>query len=149
MSWQQSHSSKYMILLECLHVQSHVSSPHRLPHTCLSQMRAKIQFSKQKLFVLENLLPNFGKYIGLPSEVNFWIIFPNSHGFASEMNYWTTLQSILRKIFLEIPFTIVFFFLSFSFMSCTHTYHLRCPGAYGMHYANSKQFMLIYFTSIY
>ena len=32
---KQTHSSKYMILLECLHAQSHVSSPHRLPHTCL------------------------------------------------------------------------------------------------------------------
>ena len=35
---KQSHSSKYIILLECLHAQSHVPSPHRLPHTCLSQM---------------------------------------------------------------------------------------------------------------
>ena len=72
---KQSHSNKYMILLECLHAQSHVSSPHRLPHTCLSQMRAKIQFSKQKIFVLENVLPSFGKDIGLHSEANCWIIF--------------------------------------------------------------------------
>ena len=72
---KQTHSSKYMILLECLHAQSHVSSPHRLPHTCLSKMRAKIQFSEQKLFVLKNTLLSFGKYIGLPSKVNCWIIF--------------------------------------------------------------------------
>ena len=58
---KQSHSSKYMILLECLHAQSHVSSPHRLSHTCPNQMRVKIQFSKQKLFVLENLLLSLGK----------------------------------------------------------------------------------------
>ena len=45
---KQSHSSKYMILLECLHARSHFSSPHRLPHTCLSQMRVKLQFFKQK-----------------------------------------------------------------------------------------------------
>ena len=32
----QTHPRKYMILLECLHAQSHVSSPHRLPHTCLT-----------------------------------------------------------------------------------------------------------------
>ena len=86
---KQSHSSKYMILLECLHALSHVSSPHL---HALSQMRAKIQFSKQKLFVLENTLPSFGKYIELPSEANCWIIFPNSHESASEMNCWTTLQ---------------------------------------------------------
>ena len=93
----QTHSSKYMILLECLHAQSHVSSPHRLPHTCLSQMRAKIQFSKQKVFVLENLLPSFSKYIGQPSEVNCWVILRNSHGSASEMNCWTTLQGNSSK----------------------------------------------------
>ena len=29
---KQTHSSNYMILLECLHAQSHVSSPRRLPH---------------------------------------------------------------------------------------------------------------------
>ena len=109
---KQSHSSKYMILLECLHAQSHVSSPHRLPHTCLSQMRAKIQCSKQKVFFLENLLPNFGKYIGQPSEVNCWVILQNSHGLASKMNYWTTLQGNSSKNFLEIHFTTVFIFLS-------------------------------------
>ena len=33
-------------------------------------------------------------------------------------------KTILRKIFLEIPFTTIFPFL-FIFMSCTHTYHSR------------------------
>ena len=94
---KQTHSSNYMILLECLHAQSHVSSPRRLPHTCLSQMQTKIQFSKKKLFVLENLLPSFSKYIGLHSEENCWIIFLNSHGSASEMNCWTTLQGNSSK----------------------------------------------------
>ena len=111
---KQSHSSKYMILLECLLVQSHVSSPHQLSHTSLSQMRVKIQFSKQKLFVLENLLPRFGNYIGLPSEANCWIIFPNSHGSASEMNCWTTLQGNSSKNlplkFFSQPFSIFHFF---------------------------------------
>ena len=89
---KQSHSSKYMILLECLHAQSHVSSPHRLPHTCLSQMRAKYNFQNKNFFVLENLLLSFGKNIGQPSEVNCWVILRNSHGSTSEMNCWTTLQ---------------------------------------------------------
>ena len=88
----QTHSSKYMILLECLHAQSHVSSHHRLPHTCLSQMRAKTLFSKQNVFVFENTLPSFCKYIGLPSEVNCWIILPNSHGSTFEINCLTALH---------------------------------------------------------
>ena len=108
----------------------------------------KIQFSKQKVFVLENLLPNFSKYIGQPSEVNCWVILRNSHGSTSEMNCWTTLQGNYSENF-PFPFTTVFIFLPFSFMSCTHTYHLGCPSAYGMHYAISTQFMLIYFTCIY
>ena len=103
-----------MILLECLHACFHVSSPHRLPHTCLSQMRAKISFSKQKLFVLENSILSFGKYIGLPSEKNCWIIFPNSHGSASEMNCWTTFEGNSSKNlnlkFLSQPFSIFHFF---------------------------------------
>ena len=112
----QSHSSKYMILLECLQAQSHVSSPHRLLHTCLSQMRAKINFSKQKLFVLENTLLSFDKYIGLPSEVNCWIIFSNSHWSASEINVGPLSKEILQKILFEIPFTTIFIFLSI--LSC-------------------------------
>ena len=58
-------------------------------------------------------------------------------------------RQFFGKIFLKIHFIIVFIFLLFSFMSCTHTYHLGCPGAYGMHYVISKIFMLIYFTCIY
>ena len=123
----QSHSSKYMILLEYLHAQSHVSSPHQLPHIGLSQMRVKIQFSKQKLFVLENTLPSFGKYIILPSEANCWIIFPNSHGSASEMNRWTTLQGNSSENLPRNSFHNRFHFLLFSFKSCTHTYRSRVP----------------------
>ena len=89
---KQSHSSKYMILLECLHAQSHVSSPHRLPHTCLSQMRVKSQFSKQKLFVLENLLPSFGKHIGQPSETNMLNNHLKQFMGPSDVNCWTISQ---------------------------------------------------------
>ena len=70
MHGKPSHSRNFMNLLECPYAQTHVSSPHRLPHICLSRMRVKSQFSKQKLFVLENSLLNFGKYIGLLSEAN-------------------------------------------------------------------------------
>ena len=122
---KQSHSSKYMILLECLHAQSHVSSPHRLSHTCLSQMRVKLQFSKQKFFVLENTLPSFGKYIGLPSQANCVIFIQNSHGLRDEL-LDNSPRQFFRKIFLEIPFAIIFTF-SFIFVSCTHVYRSRVP----------------------
>ena len=49
----QSHSSKYMILLECQHAQSHVSSPHQLPHTCLSQMLEKHRFQNKSFLFLK------------------------------------------------------------------------------------------------
>ena len=117
---KQSHSSKYMILLECLYAQSHVSSPHRLPHTCLSQMRVKLQFSKQKLFVLENLLPRFGKHIGLPSEANLLNNLPKQFMGPSDVNCWTIPNTNLWKIFRRNFFHKHFSFL-FSFMSCTHS----------------------------
>ena len=63
---KQSHPRNYMNLLECLYDQSHVPRPHRLPHICLSRMRVKSQFSKQNRFVLENLLPSFGKILDNP-----------------------------------------------------------------------------------
>ena len=118
---------------------SHFSSPHRFPQ---SNVR-KTSFSKQKLFVLENIILSFGKYIGLPSKVNCWIIFPKQS--------WVSLRDELldhspRQFFgkssLEIPFTTIF---HFSFLSChalTPNF-LGCPGAYEMHYAFFKQFMLI------
>ena len=111
---KQSHSSEYMILLECLHTQSHVSSPNRPPHTCLSQMRAKSQFSKQKLFVLENLLPRFGKYIGLPSEAKLLDNPPKQFIGPSDMNCWTISQhnspENLPSKFLSQTFFLFFHF---------------------------------------
>ena len=147
---KQSLSSKYMILLECLHAQTHVSSPHRLPHTCLSQMRVKSQFSKQKLFVLENLLPRFSKYIGLPSETNLLDNPPKQLMGPFDVNCWTTSQHNSLKN-LPSKFLSQTIFFSFYFPSC-HALTpniLGCPSAYGMHYANSKIFMLIYKTCIY
>ena len=111
---KQSHSSKYMILLECLHAQSHVSSLHILPHTCLNQMRVKTQFSKQKLFVLENLLPSFGKYIGLPSKANMLDNPLKQFMGPSDVNYWTISQhnspENLPSKFLSQTFSFFIFF---------------------------------------
>ena len=111
---KQSHSSKYMILLECLHAQSHVSSPHRLPHICLSQMRVKSQFSKQKLFVLENLLPSFGKIIGQPSEENLLDNPPKQFMGPSDLNCWTISQHNSPEN-LPLKFLSQTFFIFFHF----------------------------------
>ena len=118
---KQSHSSKYMILLECLHAQSHISSPHRLPHTCLSQMRVKIQFSKQKLFVLEDLLPSFGKYIGQPSEVNMLDNLPKQFMGLFNVNYWTISQhnspeNLPSKFLSQTFFLFIFFHVMHSLL---------------------------------
>ena len=118
---KRSYSSKYMILLECLHAQSHVSSPHRLSHTCLSQMRENIQFSKQNLFVLENLLPRFGKYIGLPSEANLLDNPPKQFMGPSDMNYWTISQhnspeNLPSKFLSQTFFLFIFFHVMHSLL---------------------------------
>ena len=111
---KQSQSSKYIFLLECLHAQSHVSSPNLLPHTCLSQMRVKSQFSKQKLFVLENLLPRFGKYIGLPTEANLLDNPLKQFMGPSDVNCWTISQHNSPKN-LPSKFLSQTFFLFFHF----------------------------------
>ena len=152
----QTHSSKYMILLECLrNMDENATHPFPLLESSLTPSRMpksnvrKTSFSKQKLFVLENIIPSFRKYIRLPSEANCWIIFPKQS--------WVSLRDELldhspRQFFekssLEIPFTTTF---HFSFLSC-HALTPNfpgCPGAYEMHYVIFKQFMLIYKSCIY
>ena len=104
---------------------------------------------KTKAFCPRNLPLNFGKYIGLPSEANCWIIF-------SEQS-WIHLRDELldhspRQFFgkSSLKFLSQSFSLFFSFSCHALTpIVLGCPCAYGMHYANSKQFTLIYFTCMY
>ena len=145
-----------MILLECLSdMDENATHPFPLLEPSLTPSHMpkpnvrKTSFSKQKIFVLENIIQSFDKYIGLPSEANCWIIFPKQ--------LWVSLRDelldhsprqFLEKSSLEIPFTTTF---HFSFLSChalTPNF-LGCPGAYEIHYANSKQFMLIYKSCIY
>ena len=109
----------------------------------------KIQFSKQKVFVLENIIPSFGKYIGIPSEGNCWVIFPKQSWVnLQDQLLDNSLRQFFEKSFLNF-LSQPFFLFNFFFMSCTHTYHSRVLGAYGMHYAISKQFMLIYLNHAY
>ena len=118
---KQSHLSKYMILLECLHAQSYVSSAHRLPHTCLSQMQVKSQFSKQNLFVLENLLPRFCKYIGLPSKENLLDNLLKQFMGPSDVNCWTISQhnspeNLPSKFLSQTFFLFIFFHVMHSLL---------------------------------
>ena len=114
---KQSHSSKFMILLECLHAQSHVSSPHRLPHTGLSQMRVKIQFSKQKLSVLETYYRVSVKFIGQPSEENL-LDNPLKYFMGpSDVNCWTiSKHNSQENLPSKFPFTNIFVFVFFHVM---------------------------------
>ena len=137
-----------MILLECLYAQSHVSSPHQLPHTCLSQMRVKLQFSKQKLFVLENLLPRFGKHIGLPSEANLLDNLPKQFMGPSDVNCWTISQHNSPEN-LPLKFLSQTFFYLFSFMSCTRSKYSRVPQCIRNALCQSQQLIRIYKTCIY
>ena len=89
---KQSHSSNFMNLLECLHAQTHVPSPHRLPHICLSRMRVKYPVLKQKLFVLENTLPSFGKINWTTLRDELLDNAPKQSWSSSEVICWTTLQ---------------------------------------------------------
>ena len=118
---KQSHSSKYMILLECLHAQSHVSSHHRLPHTRPSQLRVKSQFSKQKLFLLENLLSRFGKHIGLSSKANLLDNILKQFIGPSDVNCWTISQynspeNLHSKFLSQTFFLFIFFHVMYSLL---------------------------------
>ena len=104
---------------------------------------SKIQFSKQKLFVLENLLPRFDKYIGQPSEVNLLDNPLKQFMGPSDVNCLTTSQHNSPENLPSKFLSQNFYFLLFSCHALTHNI-LGCPRAYGMHYANSKIFMLIY-----
>ena len=138
-----------MILLECLHAQFHVSSPHRLSHTCLSQMREKHRFQNKRFLFSKTYYRVSVNILDYPSRRITGSFFRNSHGSAFEMNYWTTLQGNssenLPLKFLSQPFFIFHFFHAMH----SHLIFLGCPGAYEMHYAISKSHMLIYQLCIY
>ena len=121
MQWHTKHSSKtYMFLLKCLHdMDENVTHPlpclkPSLTPSCMPKPNViKISFSKQKLFVLENLLPRFGKYIGLPSEANMLDRLPKqSLVLIQNELFENLLTQFSGKSSLEIPLTISFHFLS-------------------------------------
>ena len=131
----QTHSSKYMILLECLHdMDENVTHPFPLLESSLTpsrmskpNVRKKHRFQNKRFLFLKPSYRVSVNILDYPSRRITGSFFRNSHGSAFEMNYWTTLQGNYSKNlplkFLSQPFSIFLFFhfLSFSFMSCTHT----------------------------
>ena len=95
----QTHSSKYMILLKCLHDMDE-NVTHPLPCLEPSLTTSRMPKSRVRKHCFQNKRFLFSKTyyqvsvksIGQPSEVNCWVILRNNHGFASEMNCWITLQ---------------------------------------------------------
>ena len=112
----QTHSRKYLILLECLHdMDENATHPFPLLEPSLTPSRMpkpnvrKHCFQNKRFFVLENILPSFGTIYWTTLDVNYWTIsLPNS-------------PENLPLKFLSQPFSFLF-----SFMSCTHTFHMEC-----------------------
>ena len=78
---KQTHSSNYINLLECVHDQSHVPSPHQLPHICLSRMRVKISSFQNKSFLFSKTHYRISvKILDYPPSRIGWRTSRNSHG---------------------------------------------------------------------
>ena len=100
-------------------------------------MFEKLRFRNKRFLFLKTLYRVSINILDYPPRRITGSLFRNSHGSASEMNYWTTLQGNssenLPLKFLSQPF------FHFSFLSChalTPNF-IGCPSAYEMHYAIS------------
>ena len=117
----QTHSRKYIILLECLHdMDENATHPFPLLEPSLTPSHMpkpnvrKTSFSKQKVFVLENLLPSFGKIYWTTPEANLLDNSPKQFMGSSNVNCWTISQpnspENLPLKFLSQPFSFFIFF---------------------------------------
>ena len=117
------------------YTQSHVSSPHRLPHTCLSQMREKYSFQNKSFLFSKTYYQVSVKFIGQPSETNMLNNPSKQFMGPFNVNCWTISQHNSPK---NLPSKFLSQYVPFYFLSC-HALTpniLGCPSAYGMHYAN-------------
>ena len=118
---KQSHSRKYMILLECLHAQSHVSSLHRLPHTCLSQMREKYSCQNKSFLFSKTYYRVSVKFIGQPSEANLLDNPPKQFMGPFDVNCSTISQhnspkNLMSKFISQTFFLFIFFYVMHSLL---------------------------------
>ena len=127
----QTHSTKYMILLEYLHdMDENVTHPLPLLEPSLTPSRMpkpnvrKHRFQNKRFLFSKTYYRVSVKSIGQPSEENLLDNSPKQFMGPSNVNCWTISQSNsqehLSLKFLSQPFSFLF-----SFMSCTHTYHFR------------------------
>ena len=127
----QTHSSKYMILLECLHdMDENVTHPFpllepSLTPSCMPKPNVRKYCFQNKRFLFSKTYYRVSvKSIGQPSVANLLDNSPKQFMGPSDMNCWTISQpnspENLPLKFLSQPFSF-----SFSFMSCTHTYRFR------------------------
>ena len=151
----QTHSSKYMILLEYLHdMDENVTHPFPLLEPSLTPSRMpkpnvrKHRFQNKRFLFSKTYYRVSIKSIRQPSEANFLDNSPKQFMGSSDVNCWTISQpnspENLPLKFLSQPFSFLF-----SFTSCTHTYHSRVPRCIWNVLSISKQFMLIYKSCIY
>ena len=129
----QTHSSKYMILLEYLHgMNENVTHPFALLEPSLTSSRMpkpnvrKHRFQNKRFLLSKTYYRVSVKSIGQPFEANFLDNSPKQFMGSSDMNCWIISQpnspeNLPLKLFSQ-PFSFLF-----SFMSCTHTYHSRVP----------------------
>ena len=125
----QTHLRKYMVLLECLHDMDENPThpfpllepsliPSRMPKTNVR----KTLFSKQKVFVLENILPSFGKIYWTTLQGEFvGKLSKKIHGPLRRELLDNLPTKFSEKSSLEIPFTTIFIFIFF------HVMHSHLP----------------------
>ena len=117
----QTHSSKYMILLECLYdMDENVTHPFPLLEPSLTPSRMpkpnvrKYCFQNKIFLFLKTYYRVSVKSIGQPSEANLLDNFPKEFMGPSDVNCWTISQPNSPKNlplkFLSQPFSFLFFF---------------------------------------
>ena len=145
----QTHSSKYMILLEYLHaMDENVTHPFPLLEPSLTPSRMlkpnvrKHRFQNKRFLFSKTYYQVSVKFIGQPSETNLLDNSPKQFMGPFRRELLDNLPTQLsEKCSIEIPFTTIFLFLSCHALT---PIDLGCPGAYEMHYAILIQHMPIY-----
>ena len=129
----QTHSRKYMILLEYLHDMDEnvihpfpLLEPSRTPSRMPKPSVRKHCFHNKRFFFLKNILPSFGKI--------YWKTLLDELLGNSPKQSWVCLRDELldnspKKFFgkSSLKFLSQSFFLFLFFMPCTYTYCSRLP----------------------
>ena len=107
------------------YAKSHVSSPHRFPHTCIFPCIIK-SFLKQKIFVLAIVKfswTNSDKILDHPPILFIWIDFDNNVDYPPIFIFGQTLIKFGGQPSEK----------NHLFMLCICTQYSQCPHALGMH----------------